>query len=124
MIATPQTVQATRLLSTPELLVIASVIVGQMDQKWAECPHMGVFTDHIRGSRTPLVKLHIDAQGTTALERAAWLADVARVVGEPTPAPWSGIASIYHQNWQDTGITVSAAAHVATPTPSRSHTNR
>ncbi|MEV2278531.1 hypothetical protein AB0I72_23390 [Nocardiopsis sp. NPDC049922] len=126
MIATPQTVQAVRWLSTPELLVIASVIVGQMDDKWAECPHVGVDASRIRSSHTPLIKLYIDVEGTTPVERAAWLADVARVVGEPAPAPspGSGIASLYHRDWQGTGVTVDAQAVVATPTRSYSRANR
>ncbi|WP_116245614.1 hypothetical protein [Nocardiopsis sp. FIRDI 009] len=115
MIAKPQTVQATRPLSTPELAVIASVIIGQMDERWSAHTGVTVYLSYIGGdTASPLIDLIIRDTGTAPAERAAWLADLSRVLGEPVeaPSPRTGIATLYHRDWQGTGITVAGQATV------------
>jgi hypothetical protein len=114
MTTTIETTQNVHPLSVPELAVIASVIIGQMDQRWSTHQAVRVDLSHIRDRHTPLIHLDIDNYSTTPEERAAWLADLARSLGEPVPEPsqTTGIAGLYHRDWQGTGITVAAQATV------------
>lgn len=61
----------------------------------------------------PKVTVSADVKLSTALERAALLADLARAVGsEVEPPSRYGLASVWVPDWDSTGVTVTATVHV------------
>ncbi|MDA2810354.1 hypothetical protein O4J56_06855 [Nocardiopsis sp. RSe5-2] len=101
----------TRNLSTPELLVIASVITGQLDEHWTSHPSFAVQAWVEIGGH-PQINLTLHRDGTTDEDRAAWLEHLAEALGTTVRHP-SGphtIASVHLDDWQGTGIAVDAAA--------------
>lgn len=106
----------TRDLSTPELLVIASVITGQLDEHWTSHPSFAiqVWVDMIG---RPQIDLTLHRDGTTDEERAAWLEHLAGALDITVQHP-SGthtVSSVHLDDWQGTGIDVQATARTRDP---------
>ncbi|MDA2804554.1 hypothetical protein [Nocardiopsis suaedae] len=106
----------TRDLSTPELLVIASVVTGQLDEHWTSHPSFAirVWVDMLG---RPQIDLTLHRDGTTNEERAAWLEHLAEVLGTTVQHP-SGphtASSVHLDDWHGTGIHICATARTRDP---------
>ncbi|MEV2276187.1 hypothetical protein AB0I72_11415 [Nocardiopsis sp. NPDC049922] len=114
MATTTGTDRTVRPLSMPELLTIASVVVGRMDQDASHMPYVGVDVDlNVLG--TPQIRLMLDQRPGEAshAQGVAFLADLARAVGEPVDHRKDfHIDSVDCLDWEGTGISVCGRAVV------------
>ncbi|WP_017540810.1 hypothetical protein [Nocardiopsis halophila] len=106
----------TRTLSAAELLVIASVITGQLDEYWTSHPSLAVQVWMEIGGR-PQIDLTLHQAGTNDEERAAWMEHLAEALGTTVRQPSLGyaISTVRLDDWQGTGIDIYANARTRDP---------
>ncbi|MFD3684544.1 hypothetical protein ACFWTE_06970 [Nocardiopsis sp. NPDC058631] len=98
---------ATRPMSAPELLVIASVIVGQLS---GDYPELSVRTEHSDG---PVVDLWLSPKHSTVKERRQLITDISRAFDAPVHGWDSTVASVYADDWNGTGVRITCICRIA-----------
>ncbi|WP_028647881.1 hypothetical protein [Nocardiopsis sp. CNT312] len=104
-------------MTAPELLTIASVIVGQLS---GDYPELTVSTDHING---PSVDLWMSHDHSTAKERRQLITDVSRTFDAKVNGWDDKVASVYAYDWNGTGVRISCLCQITDDTE-RSESDR
>ncbi|MDE3724505.1 hypothetical protein PWG71_24200 [Nocardiopsis sp. N85] len=97
----------TRPMSAPELLVLASVVVGQLS---GDYPELMVKVDHHDG---PHVDLWLCPSRSTVKERRQLVTDISRTFDAPVNGWETPVASVYARDWNGTGVRVSCLCKIA-----------
>lgn len=105
----------TRTLTMPELMVIASVLTGKLDEYWTTHPafYANVSVD-VAGS--PEIDLKLSQLSATPADNSTWLEQLADALGTTvSPPSIYGLATVHVRDWEGTGIHVHACERVCEP---------